>query len=185
MSKNSNKNTTALHRQASSATTKPAQSFSDPVPWKPDVTSKLNEKRVREGETNPEDDPGMEVVHLPTLQGTPSLSSYGQQITTGMTSPPFNVNDPLDWEPIIRGVLEDVENLENLQSAYPIEAVEGYRLRLTKVSWALEEANPNRPGSYKAKFYGATQIKSEQGPPSLIASWFPSGGDDKKKYGGK
>jgi len=150
------------------------QSFSEPVPWKPDVTS----KRARESETNPEDDPGMQVVHP---QGTPSLTSYGQQITTGMTSPPFDVNSPLDWEPIIRPILEDVENLENLQAIYPIEQVEGYRVRLTKINWNLEETNPNRPGSYKTKSYGTTQIKSEQGPPSLISSWFLAGTGDKDK----
>lgn len=153
----------AQNQSNQKAAAKPQQSFSDPVPWTPNVQS----KRDRESETNPEDDPGMQVVHS------------NQQAATG--SREFDMNKPEEWEPIIRPVLEDVENLRDLQAIYSLnDHVEGFRLRLAKVSWVLEEAIPSRPGSYKAKTYAATAIKCDQGPPSLIASWFPAGSGEKK-----
>lgn len=139
-----------------------SQAYSDPIPWKPDVKS----KRDREGETNPEDDQGMTVVHSDNSIQTTSTKNAG---------PAFNANEALDWEPLMRPILEDFESLYNLQLSYPIETMEGFRVRVNKVSWVLEEQNPQRPGRWSAKSYGATAVKQPDVVPSLISSWFPAG----------
>lgn len=161
-------NKPASHSKASNASKAPA--FSEAVPWKPDVRS----KRDRENETNPENDQGMTVVHHSengTLTSTTSTKNAGQS---------FNENEALDWEPLIHPILEDFESLQNLQSIYPIETMEGFRVRVNKVSWVLEEQDQKRPGRWAAKSYGATAVKQPDVVPSLISSWFPAGGSKKQ-----